>query len=71
MGVPTLDSGGKLAVTISISAKHALPLEFGTSRMAARPFARPALTNMRDQVVNAVAAELRAGNLGVTGSSVR
>jgi HK97 gp10 family phage protein len=33
---------GKLEYTVSASAAHSAPLEFGTSTMAARPFMRPA-----------------------------
>ena len=69
IGPPTPDSGNKLSVSIAISAKHAAMLEYGTTKMAARPFARPALMNMKDQVVKAVAHELRAGNFGVTGNT--
>jgi HK97 gp10 family phage protein len=33
---------GRLEVTVSVNAEYASPLEFGTSKMAARPFLRPA-----------------------------
>ena len=42
------------------AVKYARPLEFGTSRMAARPFMFPALENNRGKVVEAIKEELEA-----------
>lgn len=49
---------GKLRVRVSSKAGYSAPLEFGTSKMAARPFMRPARDKKkgeaRDLVVRAV-----------------
>jgi HK97 gp10 family phage protein len=45
---------GNLAGILSFSAAHAAPLEFGTARMAARPFVRPTWANHRDEIERAV-----------------
>lgn len=39
-----------LRVQVSSNAPYSAPLEFGTSRMAARPFMRPARDKKRDEV---------------------
>ena len=66
IGVPT-PVAGALAVDIAVSAKHASYLEFGTTRMAPRPFIRPAADNVVDDVTNAILRELRAVDCGLTG----
>lgn len=45
-----------LKVNVSANAPYAVPLEFGTSRMAARPFMAPALQRKRAEVVNLITA---------------
>lgn len=45
-----------LKAIVSSSAPHAIPLELGTSRMAARPYLKPAVAMKRDQVQRFVAA---------------
>lgn len=47
-----------LLVEVSSSAGHAAPLEFGTSRMAARPYMRPARDNNIKEVQKSVAAAI-------------
>lgn len=57
-----------LVGTITASTAYAAPLEYGTARMAARPFLRPALANRLDaitadiqrEVSDAVAVVLRS-----------
>lgn len=53
-----------LVVEVSSNAPYSAPLEFGTSRMAARPFMRPARDKMRpaaeELVVKAVRKVVRA-----------
>lgn len=53
----------RLVGRVIASTKYAALLETGTSRMAARPFMRPALANKRDAITarlnEAVGAELR------------
>lgn len=44
-----------LVVEVSATAPHAVPLEFGTSKMAERPFMRPATVATKDQVARFVA----------------
>lgn len=41
---------GVLRVTVSSNARYAAPLEFGTSKMAARPYMRPARDKQRPAV---------------------
>lgn len=46
---------GKLKARVLATADHAVPLEFGTSKMAARPFMRPARDKKADEVRDLVA----------------
>ncbi|AYJ88136.1 HK97 gp10 family phage protein [Sphingomonas paeninsulae] len=39
-----------LRVTVSSNAPYAIPLELGTSKMAARPYMKPAVAKKRDEV---------------------
>lgn len=48
-----------LRVEVSSNAPYALPLELGTSKMAARPYMGPAARKMRPQVVRKVRAAIR------------
>lgn len=48
-------------IFIAALAKYAKFLEFGTARIAPRPFLRPALANMRGAVVRAFRAALARG----------
>jgi hypothetical protein len=53
-----------LRVEVQTSAPHAVPLEFGTSRMAARPFAAPATANKRQaalDLINRAVSKIAAG----------
>lgn len=45
-----------LKVVVAASARHAIPLEFGTSKMAARPFMAPAAQRKRAEITNMIAA---------------
>lgn len=45
---------GPLLVEVSSNAPYSAPLEFGTSKMAARPFMRPARDKKRREVVDLV-----------------
>lgn len=53
-------------VEVSSNAPYSAPLEFGTSKMAARPFMGPAAERTKpvlvDYVKRAVAADLKGGN---------
>ena len=49
----------ELSGTATWSTAYAAGLEFGTQKMAPRPFARPALMNMRDEIVATVLAEIK------------
>lgn len=40
------------------STEYAAPLEFGTEKMEPRPYARPALANKQDFIVEAIKAEI-------------
>lgn len=44
-----VENAGPLKALSVFDAPHALPLEFGTSKMAERPFARPAAKTVRKQ----------------------
>lgn len=44
---------------VTFSAKHALPLEYGTERMEPRPYLRPALAQGTDGIEEELADELR------------
>lgn len=44
-----------LRATVTSSAPHALPLEVGTSRMAARPYMAPAANRKRKEVASTLA----------------
>jgi len=50
----------ELTGTAIWSAGHAEYLEHGTSKMAPRPFARPALANKRDEIEKDIADEVRS-----------
>lgn len=43
-----------LKVEVSSNAPYAAPLEFGTSKMAERPYMRPAVAKKREEVVKLV-----------------
>lgn len=46
---------GRLEVTVSANAEYSVPLEFGTSKMAPRPFLRPARDKKRKEATELVA----------------
>lgn len=48
-----------LRAQVTSSAKYAVPLEVGTSKMAARPYMGPATRNKREEVVAGVKAALQ------------
>lgn len=52
-------SATRKSVTVGAMAAYAAALEFGTSRIAARPFMRPALLRNRSRVVYGVAQAVR------------
>jgi HK97 gp10 family phage protein len=52
--ITTAYDNKKLAGTVSANTAYAEYLEFGTAKMAERPFMRPALANMTDNFVQAV-----------------
>ena len=47
----TLDRVGDLTASVGSALNYALWLEYGTSRMAARPFFRPAVERMRPKYI--------------------
>lgn len=49
-------------VHVRSNAPYSAPLEFGTSKMAERPFMRPAAKKKRSAVVDLVAAAVRQSN---------
>lgn len=55
------DEEGEAVGIVGTNVAYAKPLEFGTSRMAARPFMYPALEKNRANIVNAIKEELEAG----------
>lgn len=48
----------QLAGTVTFRSKQAAWLEFGTARMAARPYARPALANKQAEIEADIGAEI-------------
>jgi HK97 gp10 family phage protein len=52
---------GRLKVQIIADAAHAVPLEFGTSRMSPRPFMAPAAAKSRPEVNRILSSAARAG----------
>lgn len=50
---------GPRRAEVSANAPYAVALEFGTSKMAARPYMAPALANKRQEVVETIAAGVR------------
>jgi HK97 gp10 family phage protein len=48
-----------LKVEVSSNAPYSVPLEYGTSKMAARPFMKPATEKKRAEVVNLVRGAIR------------
>ena len=42
------------------STEYAKPLEYGTAKMAPRPYARPALANKKDEIVSGIEGEIAA-----------
>ena len=51
LSIDTVLSPTKLSVSIISKAPYSAALEFGTSKMAARPFLRPALRRHRNRLV--------------------
>lgn len=54
------EEGAETVGYVGTNVEYAKPLEFGTSRMAARPFLYPALAANRENIVNAIKDELGA-----------
>lgn len=48
-----------LKVEVSANAPHAVPLEFGTSKMAERPFMRPAVARKRKEAIDLIGAAVK------------
>lgn len=61
---PPRPNASALAVTVRVTAAHARPLEYGTTKMAARPFARPATIASEDEVRAVVLQELQSVRFG-------
>jgi HK97 gp10 family phage protein len=45
---------------VDVHSEYAAPLEFGSSKMAARPYLRPAMDEHKDAIVEAVASNFEA-----------
>lgn len=67
---PPVPHASQLKVTIT-SGGEARKLEFGTSKMEARPFARPALVNSRAEINAAITHELKQVNFGLPRGVIR
>lgn len=59
--IETLETG-PLHVTVSSNAPYAAALEFGTSKMAPRPYMGPALQKNKDRIAKRVAAAVNQAN---------
>lgn len=55
LGAAVAVEGERVVAVVGAGARHALFLELGTRRMAARPFLRPALFNQRGEILRLVA----------------
>lgn len=55
-----LDQGSRVVGRVVVRDGKAALLEYGTARMAARPYARPALANMRGSIQATVARHVAA-----------
>lgn len=53
---------GTIKYTVSSNAPYAAFLEFGTSKMAARPYMRPALEKNRERISKRLAAAINQAN---------
>lgn len=53
------DEDGQTVGIVGTGVEYARPLEFGTSRMAARPFLYPALAASRNEIVDAIREETK------------
>lgn len=49
------------AVKVGTNVDYAPPVEFGTSKMAARPFLRPAFNENKDKILKEIAKAMRKG----------
>lgn len=49
----------KDGATVATNAEAAVPLEFGTAKMAARPFMRPGVDNNREAILSAIEVTAR------------
>lgn len=55
----TFDRAGPLTATVGSNVIYALYLEYGTRRMAARPFMRPAVERIRPKFLERIEAAIR------------
>lgn len=56
---------GRFEGTVGVRAEHGIHLEFGTRRMAARPFLRPALDEFRPRYQGVMRTAIEASLRGV------
>lgn len=62
-------AGMVVRCTVQVRAKYARALEYGTQRIAPRPYARVAVVNMRDRVVAVIRSEIAAAIAARSGSN--
>jgi len=55
---PVRTRGDRASATVSVASDHAAAIEYGTSRMAAEPFFRPAIRLARPAMTAAIRAEM-------------
>ena len=55
-------NASQLVVTVSSDAPYASPLEFGTSKMAARPYMLPALRKNKQNIANKIRVGINKAN---------
>ena len=58
--VPAKTSKGRPRIAVLVDDISAVPNEFGTSKMAAQPFARPAVDAARERAASAMAEALKS-----------
>lgn len=52
-------AGSVITAVLGASADHALPVEFGTERMSAQPFIRPAAERMPEELARQLKARMQ------------
>ncbi len=66
-GAPYFSKGGAPNALVRVTSEHGVAVEYGTSKMAAEPYLRPAMDELKD----AIASQVAAGMEQVVKDSIR